>query len=753
MRPSSRCLLLLVLGSPTVAVAQSTRENWSLRLPYAATGVAMATHPTTGRPIRFGGSANGTSSPLLPPLWEWDGSTWLRHTSAPGPALRSGHSMATDERRHEVVLFGGNTTDRDTWTWDGVRWQAHLTPLLLTMRADAAMSCDAVRGRIVLFGGAGATALGDTWEWDGSQWHLCNPGAPPTARYGHRMVFDAARRKTLLFGGGTNPNNLHNDTWEWDGTYWTQRFPQTVPAARQLHAVGFDPARQRVVMFGGIHSTSSLGSADTWEWDGTDWARIAPAHLPPGQARHALFFDGARQRLTMFGAADGIDEVWDYDGVDWSPVVRASAPSPRVAAAICDDPSRGEAVLFGGTRSGPSYGDTWLWDGQRWLAAATGPAPGPMERHGHALGFDAARGVAVLFGGTTYTTGSPILYHDDTWTWNGTAWTQAQPAIRPAPRTGHGLAWHAPTSRLVLFSGRTNSTVYGDTWTWDGSNWTQVATTSAPPGRASAAMVGTGQDVLLFGGFAPASSTFTTLGDTWNWNGATWSQLQPATSPSPRYGSSCTYDQHRGRALLFGGANNTQAVGETWAFDGTNWSLVTTAAAPQARTGHVLVHDPRLHQVLLFGGRGNGQNDTWILAPAASQSPFGTGCPGALGTPDLQPAAHSLPEPGGTVVVAATHLPTSSAVLAMGFSNTTTGLQVLPLPLGAFGMPGCSLLVDPAATRLLLGTGNAATWTLALPFATGLFGIEFYCQAIAFDPAANAAGLTTSNAVHTRVGT
>ena len=56
--------------------------------------------------------------------------------------------------------------------------------------------------------------------------------------------------------------------------------------------------------------------------------------------------------------------------------------------------------------------------------------------------------------------------------------------------------------------------------------------------------------LVLFGG---TSSNGTVLNDTWTYNGTTWTQLSPLTSPSARSDFSMAYDPAMGQLVLFGG--------------------------------------------------------------------------------------------------------------------------------------------------------------------------------------------------------
>jgi len=71
------------------------------------------------------------------------------------------------------------------------------------------------------------------------------------------------------------------------------------------------------------------------------------------------------------------------------------------------------------------------------------------------------------------------------------------------------MAYDAASGEVVLFGGPWNS----DTWTWDGSEWTERSTAISPPVRFYAAMAAdavNGQ-IVLFGGFGDPDY----LADTW----------------------------------------------------------------------------------------------------------------------------------------------------------------------------------------------------------------------------------------------
>src|SRR5438309_655250 len=76
-------------------------------------------------------------------------------------------------------------------------------------------------------------------------------------------------------------------------------------------------------------------------------------------------------------------------------------------------------------------------------------------------------------------------------------------------------------------------------------------------------------------------------GQTWEWDGTTWSERTLAP-PLPRDGHSMAFDASRGRAVLFGGGTCERAsctnLGDTWEWDGFAWLRACTDAACQANT-------------------------------------------------------------------------------------------------------------------------------------------------------------------------
>lgn len=294
---------------------------------------------------------------------------------------------------------------------------------------------------------------------------------------------------------------------------WTQK-QDVGPSPRSGHVMSYDAARKRVVLFGG---QTVLGRPnDTWEWDGHAWAEVADTG-PSGRTWFDMVYDDARQRLVLFGGSDeggARNDTWEWDGEDWTQVADIG-PAPRSSDAMAYDKVRQHVVLFGGAgHTGVNFNDTWAWDGTDWTQIADTGLP---SRRSSSMVFDSLRGCLVLFGGD------------------------------------EGSTLAAPTRKVV-----------NDTWEWgaDDTGWVKVQDLG-PRDFFTPKMVYTGKHTVLYG--SPGEPTG--RGQTWEWDGRTWTQRQNM-GPIARLGAALAYDSQRDRVVLFGGLSREGGVGnllnDTW---------------------------------------------------------------------------------------------------------------------------------------------------------------------------------------------
>jgi GH35 family endo-1,4-beta-xylanase len=338
-----------------------------------------------------------------------------------------------------------------------------------------------------------------------------------------------------------------------------------------------------------------------------------------------------------------------------------------------------------------------------------GATTGPAAESGAAMAWDSVRGVDVLL-----TTGG------QTWTWNGSSWTQLSPAHSPGARSNAAMAFDAGHAQAVLFGGKAGSTILQDTWTWNGTDWSLRTPSNTPPARGGASMAydGKAQRVLLFGGFDGLAVFYD---DTWEWNGTNgnWDEQivnvngAGAAAPAPRTLAQMSDNGANGTVVLFGGTSPQGPLGDTWVWADTDvtfgnttvtteghWTPVSPTQAPPARSGGTLAFaagtgDARFGGPILFGGLGaTGRlQDAWSFDGSGWAQVTATGPPAARG------GAAAAAGPGGTMVV----FGGTGGSGALGDTWTWSGT------IDAAPLPAPTITTCPAATTALptaTGTGT-----------------------------------------------
>jgi hypothetical protein len=213
----------------------------------------------------------------------------------------------------------------------------------------------------------------------------------------------------------------------------------------------------------------------------------------------------------------------------------------------------------------------------------------------------------------------------------------------PGSRLDAKIAFDAARGEVILYGGIVksgNADVYmGDTWSWNGATWTLRAT-SGPGGRAFHGMVydEARQEIVVHGGWTSGLAT-----STWTWNGVSWTE-HAVPGPGERGYLPLAYDTDRQRVVLFGGTAKThaQVFSDTWEWDGTSWTQVDIGSDVPARAGHTTVYHQKQGRVIVFGGGSSGSTfadgrswdgAAWTSLPSSgSPSPRGTATSGYLPT-------------------------------------------------------------------------------------------------------------------------
>src|SRR5436309_13715297 len=82
--------------------------------------------------------------------------------------------------------------------------------------------------------------------------------------------------------------------------------------------------------------------------------------------------------------------------------------------------------------------------------------------------------------------------------------------------------------------------------------------------------------------------------DTWayDFNLNTWTDMDPAVRPPPRYGHAMAYDLQSDRVILFSGYGlNGNYFDDTWAYDFNKNTWTNASASPSAPYSHAKAYD------------------------------------------------------------------------------------------------------------------------------------------------------------------
>lgn len=439
----------------------------------------------------------------------------------------------------------------------------------------------------------------------------------------------------------------------------------------------------------------------------------------------------------------------------WIERLPPTAPSARTGHAMAFDSARGVTVLFGGAASA----DTWEWNGSLW--ANVTPAISPPASSSLGMVFDSARGVSVL-----------VNLEGQTWEWNGAAWTLRHTGLTLTWPADYPLAmaFDSTRSRTVLLArpARIVGAVPAITMEWDGTSWQSFLSTFAP-GSANGTMHLSSmtfheqrQRCQVYQPFSQPPNDGYRM---WEWNGTVW-QNSVASVGQNETKQRLQYYPLRNSTILYGGSGSTPAshypaITLEWTWLHQFWSI-NPQGPVLGRYGHDMVYDSVRQRLVVFGGTvqvtplvKETRGDTWeaVLLPtlAADATAFGLLC----GTPpvSIAPVASARPVLGSTHVSNIGNGVPGLTLVMWGFSNQVFGGTPLPIPLDAIGIEGC-LLYNSADGDLAAPTtvvGGDVQLHFAIPDDLLLSGVQVYAQAWTLQ-ATTTLGVVLSNGLQLTIG-
>ena len=221
----------------------------------------------------------------------------------------------------------------------------------------------------------------------------------------------------------------------------------------------------------------------------------------------------------------------------------------------------------------------------RWRAVGEGV--GGLGWTGNSFTYDPKRGRFIQFGGCRFM--SPPAsdqWNEGTDEFDGQMWHHFEPDVSPGARVFAAFGYDREREVAVLFGGnyKPGSVLPDpDTWEWDGQSWTQRFPETSPGAMTEDGFFwdGVHHRLLLLG--RDQDLGVGAPWQLWSFDGANWSQSLPATTDLPSHDLEfddeppyAAYDA--GRARLVVALRPDGLSQETWEWDGMDWSLGSTSA-------------------------------------------------------------------------------------------------------------------------------------------------------------------------------
>jgi len=215
----------------------------------------------------------------------------------------------------------------------------------------------------------------------------------------------------------------------------------------------------------------------------------------------------------------------------------------------------------------------------------------------------------VVFGGEglgkSFDDGARYCLPEDTW-----AMLPCEGA--PSSRTGHAMVW---TGQEVIVWGGFGGIAGRDTNRNDGARyspatdtWKPMSTKNAPAARFDFPAVWTGKEMLVWGGYTDSHSRYQgghadahlNTGGRYNPSSDSWKPITTKGAPSKRCGHTAVWTGNE--MIVWGGANTNKVLGDGARYDPARdaWKPVSTEGAPGPRGSHVAVWTGK--EMIVWGG-------------------------------------------------------------------------------------------------------------------------------------------------------
>lgn len=328
--------LLAIVAISLLAAAHAEQFHWSElqtdTTPPARRSHAMAYDDSNNVVIVFGGFGNGSH---LADTWALDVKTRTWENMAPvnPPSPRAATTMVHDGVSGKMIIFGGfglghSVVSNETWsyTYASNSWSRIETRDAPSERASYGMALDEKRRELVLFGGFTERGyFNDVWVYDiaTQEWHSKDlTGEVPAPRGAMSFVYDKKNDHFVMYGGFSD-SGFYSDTWILDPADETWKKHEALSAPPPLRTrMIYDESLGAPVFFGGDvvpsvgHQSSPVPSDSTWSYDSSSrkWSELVTSDAPAPRSLHGIVYDREAKSIVIFGGTDSLIDDANFVG-------------------------------------------------------------------------------------------------------------------------------------------------------------------------------------------------------------------------------------------------------------------------------------------------------------------------------------------------------------------------------------------------------------------------------------------------------
>ena len=485
--------------------------------------------------------------------------TWTPLSSRGAPGPRTGHSAVWTGS--EMLIWGGRFLPDYTFLNSGGSYNPardRWTEVTQSGAPEARAEHVAVwsGSEMIIWGGftdpsPTETATGGRYNPVTGVWTATTLEGAAQARYFGSTLYSALWTGTAMFiyGGWDYPEELnstalyhpagdpppHDDFWE--------QLPDG-PGGRAGHSVVL--AADEVIVWGGGVNGYFLSDGGIFDVKQKRWHAVSTVNAPSARWYHGAVWTG-KEMIVWGGRANFFSFNHSPDGGRYDPrqdrwraVSQLNAPSPRSQFVTIWTGT--EMIVWGGMGDGATeLSNGALYDPERdvWTPLAACPLDPRIEPSAVWTGTE-----MVVFGGLKVD--NYLQYGNEFWGSFGDGarynkrtdrWTLLNREGAPSSRTVHSAVWTG--NEMLIWGGRylPDYTFLNDGAAYDPAtdSWTPIQMRNAPSPRAGQAAVWSGEEMIVWGGWADPSPLELGTGGRYNPVSRTWSPTTLENAPQARF--------------------------------------------------------------------------------------------------------------------------------------------------------------------------------------------------------------------------